>query len=156
LFAFLQTLAFPGAYAQAGLIGDGIDAPAWFFILWHTTFPLSLILYALSKDKGVTTNPPSGSIGANITGTIACVLAATAALTWLAADGVKYLPSLYVNVVRQTLFASYIDIFLWAVNIVTFVSLFVRRRTVLDFWLVIVLFAWWPNFLVAAFYTVAL
>jgi len=57
-------------------------------------------------------------------------------------------------VVRQTLFASYIDIFLWAVNIVTFVSLFVRRRTVLDFWLVIVLFAWWPNFLVAAFYTV--
>ena len=32
--------------------------------------------------------------------------------------------------------------------------LFVRRRTVLDFWLMIVLFAWWPNFLVAAFYTV--
>jgi signal transduction histidine kinase len=154
LFAFIQTLAFPGAYSPTALIGDGLNSAAWFFVLWHTTFPLSLILYALSKDKGVTTNPPSGSIGANITGTIVCVLAATAALTWLAADGVKYLPSLYVNVVRQTLFASYIDIFLWAVNIVTFVSLFVRRRTVLDFWLVIVLFAWWPNFLVAAFYTV--
>jgi signal transduction histidine kinase len=154
LFAFMQTLAFPGAYSPTALIGDGPNSAAWFFVLWHTTFPLSLILYALSKDKGVTTNLPGGSIGVNIAGTIACVLAATAALTWLVSDGVKYLPSLYVNVVQQTLFASYIDIFLWAVNIVTFVSLFFRRRTVLDFWLIIVLLAWWPNFLVAAFYTV--
>src|SRR5262249_54447038 len=38
-FAFLQTLAFPGAYAPGGLIGDGIDTPAWFFLLWHTAFP---------------------------------------------------------------------------------------------------------------------
>jgi signal transduction histidine kinase len=153
-FAFLQTLAFPGAYSPTALIGDGTNSAAWFFALWHTTFPLSLMLYALLKDEGVTTNLPRRSIGFNITSTIACVLTATAALTWLAVDGIKYLPTLYVNLVQQTLFASYIDIFLWTLNIVTFVMLFVRRRSVLDFWLMIVLFAWWPNFLVAAFYTV--
>ena len=154
LFAFVQTLAFPGAYAPTALVGDGINSAAWFFVLWHTTFPLSLVLYALTKDKGVAANLTGGSIGRNIASTIAYVLAATAALTWLVVDGFKYLPNLYVNLAQQTLFASYVDIFLWAVNIITFVLLFVRRRTVLDFWLMIVLFAWWPNFLVAAFYTV--
>jgi len=154
LFAFVQTLAFPGAYALTALVGDGINSAAWFFVLWHTTFPLSLVLYALTKDKGVAANLTGGSIGRNIASTIAYVLAATAALTWLVVDGFKYLPNLYVNLAQQTLFASYVDIFLWAVNIITFVLLFVRRRTVLDFWLMIVLFAWWPNFLVAAFYTV--
>jgi signal transduction histidine kinase len=154
LFAFIQTLAFPGAYAPTALIGDGTNSAAWFFVLWHTTFPLSLLLYALTKDEGVAANLTSGSIGRHIASTIACVLAATAALTWLVVDGFKYLPNLYVNLAQQTLFASYVDIFLWAVNIITFVLLFARRRTVLDFWLMIVLFAWWPNFLVAAFYTV--
>lgn len=154
LFAFLQTLAFPGAYSPTALIGDGINSAAWFFVLWHTTFPLSLMLYAVLRDKSVATNLSSVSIGFNVGGTIACVLAATIVLTWLAIDGIKYLPTLYVNLAQQTLFASSIDIFLWAVNIVTFVVLFVNRRTVLDFWLMIVLLAWWPNFIVAAFYTV--
>jgi signal transduction histidine kinase len=131
-----------------------IDSAAWFFVLWHTTFPLSLLLYALTKDEGVAANLTSGSIGRNIASTIACVLAATAALTWLVVDGIKYLPNLYLNLAQQTLFASYVDILLWAVNIIAFALLFVRRRTVLDFWLMIVLFAWWPNFSVAAFYTV--
>jgi Membrane-associated sensor, integral membrane domain len=36
LFAFTQTLAFPGAYSASGLIGDGTNSPAWLFVLWHT------------------------------------------------------------------------------------------------------------------------
>jgi hypothetical protein len=31
-FAFLQTLAFPGGYAPAGLIGDGPNSPAWIYV----------------------------------------------------------------------------------------------------------------------------
>ena len=49
-FAFLQTLAFPGGYAPAGLIGDGPNSPAWIYVLWHTTFPAAILVYALSKD----------------------------------------------------------------------------------------------------------
>src|ERR1700742_1664596 len=49
-FAFLQTLAFPGGYAPAGLIGDGPNSPAWIYVLWHTTFPAAILIYALSKD----------------------------------------------------------------------------------------------------------
>ena len=50
-FAFLQTLAFPGGYAPAGLIGDGPNTPAWIYVLWHTTFPAAILAYALAKDK---------------------------------------------------------------------------------------------------------
>src|SRR5207244_13098945 len=48
-FALLQTLAFPGAYAPAVLIGDELNTPAWFFVLWHTTFPTAILVYALAK-----------------------------------------------------------------------------------------------------------
>jgi hypothetical protein len=31
LFAFIQTLAFPGAYSPTGVIGDGLNSVAWLF-----------------------------------------------------------------------------------------------------------------------------
>src|SRR5436190_1365804 len=52
--AFLQTLSFPGGYAPDGIIGDGTNTPAWFFVLWHTTFALSILAYALFKNKNDT------------------------------------------------------------------------------------------------------
>jgi hypothetical protein len=52
LFAFIQTLAFPGAYSPTGVIGDGLNSASWFFVLWHTTFPLALIVYVFTKDSG--------------------------------------------------------------------------------------------------------
>jgi Membrane-associated sensor, integral membrane domain len=81
LFAFIQTLAFPGAYSPTGLIGDGINSAAWLFVLWQTTFPLAVIVYALSKDTGDATSLSDGSTGGTIASTIACVFAATAGLT---------------------------------------------------------------------------
>ena len=60
-FAFLQTRAFPGAYAPAGLIGDPLNTPAWFFVLWHTTFPTAIFVYALSKNSKTATTLPSGA-----------------------------------------------------------------------------------------------
>jgi signal transduction histidine kinase len=153
LFAFIQTLAFPGAYSPTGLIGDGINSASWIFGFWHTAFPLALIVYALTKDRGKLADPSGGSIGVSIVGAIAFVLTATAALTWLAAVGVRYLPPMYLNTLQQTPLARHLNIFLWAINLTAFVLLFIRRRTVLDIWLTVVLFAWWPNFFVAIFDT---
>src|SRR5258708_37053356 len=51
--AFLQTLSFPGGYAPGGIIGDGYNTPAWFFVLWHTPLALSIFAYALLKDRNV-------------------------------------------------------------------------------------------------------
>jgi signal transduction histidine kinase len=45
------------------------------------------------------------------------------------------------------------DVFLWLLSAVAFVLLFNRRRTILGLWLLVILFAWWPNFLLPIFTT---
>ena len=89
LFAFIQTLAFPGAYSPTGIIEDGLNSAAWFFVLWHTTFPLALIVYVFTKESGARLS--KGSTPVTITSTLACVLAAAAGLTWLATHATQYL-----------------------------------------------------------------
>ena len=57
LFAFLQTLAFPGAYAPSGLIGDPLSSAPYLFFLWHIAFPLAVTVYALSDDRPRANDP---------------------------------------------------------------------------------------------------
>jgi signal transduction histidine kinase len=153
LFAFMQTLAFPGAYSANGLFGDGVNTAAWLFVLWHTSFSISIIVYALLKNMGEPAGLSRASAGRIIAAALACIGALTAALTWVAAVGATYLPNIYQNTVQQTSFAANLNLFLWLLSLVALVLLFIRRRTVLDTWLLVVLIAWWPNFLVAIFFT---
>src|SRR6478752_5360728 len=106
LFAFLQTLAFPGAYAPAGLIGDPLSSAPYLFCLWHVAFPVAVIVYALSDDRPRTNDPPGRSTKATIAITIACTLVLTAGLTWAVTAGARYLPSLFVDQTRQAPTAS--------------------------------------------------
>jgi hypothetical protein len=151
LLAFLQTLAFPRAYSATGLIGDGIDSAGWLFVLWQTTFLLSVIVYALLKDVDEVAAPARESTTVTVAVTIACVLTATVGLTWIVTQSAGHLPRLYSGVATQTAFASGLDALLWLLSIAAVVLLFVRRRTILDLWLIVILLAWWPNFVVAIF-----
>jgi signal transduction histidine kinase len=149
-FAFLQTLAFPGAYAPAGLIGDANTA-AWMFVLWHATFPTAILAYALSKDVTGVVTLRDRSTMTPIVITVVCVLAVIAGLTWIVTAKTEYLPSFYTTDVRlQTRFGNQVNfaLSLWVATALA-VLLF-RRRTILDLWLMVTLLAWMPNFLVAA------
>lgn len=155
LFAFAQTFAFPGAYAAAGLIGDGRNTAAWLFVLWHTAFSVAVLIYALSKDRSaVATTQPGGPPIATIIATLAGAIAATAILTYMASALPAFLPNLYEGVIYQTRWATVANIYLWALNSAALAVLWIRRRTILDLWLMVTLFAWWPNFLTATFFTV--
>jgi signal transduction histidine kinase len=155
LFAFVQTLAFPGAYSATGLIGDGVNSAAWLFVLWHTTFDLAVIAYALLKDADDAVSLyVKSSPATTIRSTIAYIVGITAVLTWVVTEGTGYLPALYVGLSEQTRLASGMDAFLWLLSIAAFVLLFVRRRTILDLWLLVILLAWWPNFILPIFVTV--
>ena len=152
LFAFIQTLAFPGAYSATGLFGDALNSANWLFVAWHTTFPLGVIVYALSKDADEATIPTGGSTTFTIVITLACVLVGTALLTWLATAGAGNLPSMYLSTNnRQTVFSNSANVFLLVLSGAAVVLLFVRRRTILDLWLIVVLLAWWPHFIVSIF-----
>jgi signal transduction histidine kinase len=152
LFAFLQTLVFPGGYSPTGLFGDGRDSSAWLFVFWHTCFPLALVIYALLKDR-----PPSKSgksLVITLGAAISWVVLAFAALAWIAIAGTKYLPSIYAGGdTQQTLLANFLNLFMWLWGITALVVLFVRRSTVLDLWLMVTLCAWMPNFAAATVMT---
>ena len=132
LFAFLQTLAFPGAYAPAGLIGDKLNSPGWLFVLWHTSFPVAAIVYTLLKGADETVKQFHLSAKGTIAVTLAFIAIVTAGLTWVATAGAGHLPSLYSNELSQTPFANYVNVYLSLTSAAALVLLYVRRRTVLD------------------------
>src|SRR5215510_920366 len=154
LFAFLQTLAFPDAYGPGVLIGDPLSSAGWLYSFWHTLFPLAVIVYTLSKDAGDAVQRPGRSTAVTIAITIACVVIATAGLTWVATGGAKYLPSLYETATKQAPFARIVAIYLALLTTIALALLFVRRHTILDQWLILTLLGWLPSFLVAVTFTV--
>jgi hypothetical protein len=145
LFAFLQTFAFPGAYAPAGLIGDPLSTAGYLFCLWHTAFPLSVIVYALFKDTAKSTNVSDISTPGAIRIAVTCVLALTAGLTWAVTAGAEYLPNIFVNTTKQAPFASYLTGSIWLLTAAALGLLFARKRTVLAVWLMVTLFATLPD-----------
>jgi signal transduction histidine kinase len=150
-FAFLQTLAFPGGYAPAGLIGDGNNSAAWFFVLWHTTFLGAVLLYGISKERERSFFPARGSIRMRIARTIVCALVAVGCLSWVVTGGIDHLPKFYSNnAILQTRLGNQVNLTLCSLAIAALATLFARRRTLLDLWLMVMLLAWIPNFLMAA------
>ena len=149
-FAFLQTLAFPGGYAPAGLIGDGPNSPAWIYVLWHTAFPAAILVYALSKDDPANTVSPGRPAKRAIAFTIFGALLVVAVLTWIVTTKTQYLPSFYTTDVRfQTPLGNQINLTLLFWGSAVLAVLAFRRRTILDLWLMVTLLAYTPNFLVA-------
>jgi PAS domain S-box-containing protein len=153
LFAVLHTLAFPGAYGSGVVIGDELSSAGWLFLCWHTTFPLTVIVYTLAKDAGEAADGSGRATRAAIGITIACVVAVTAGLTWGATAGAAYLPRLFKNTIEQEPLARVGEVFVMLLNTTAIVLLFIRRRTILDQWLIVTLFAWLPGLGVASFFT---
>jgi signal transduction histidine kinase len=142
LFAFLQTLAFPGAYAANGLIGDPLISTVYLFCLWHIALPTAVLVYALSTDTGASAGK-STTITIGIT--VVSVLAVTAVLTWVVTAGAKYLPPTFVDGTRQAPITSYMTGFIWLFSVAALLVLFKYKRTSLAVWLMVTIFATLPD-----------
>ncbi len=125
LFAFMQTLAFPDAYGPGVLIGDPLNSAGWLYTFWHTAFPVAVIVYTLSKNAGDAVQRSSRTTGVIIGSTIACVVMATAGLSWIATAGAEYLPSLYETSTQQAPFARLVAVYLALLTTIAFALLFV-------------------------------
>ncbi|HEV2171134.1 MAG TPA: MASE4 domain-containing protein, partial [Candidatus Binatus sp.] len=152
LFAFLHILAFPGTYGSDSLIGDGANTLSWLFNSWNTLFPVTIIAYALSKDAGAAVGRSLRSIWVDIGVTVACVVVTTAVLTWVAVEAAEHLPALQQGG-HRTLFQLHFSAARALLNVAAFVLLFVRRRTILDQWLLVTLLAWMPILVEAIWFT---
>ena len=135
-------LTFPGVFAPSGLLGAGLQSTSWLYILWHAGFPMFVIAYALLKDADPAKRLWQGSAGAAILSSVAMTAAVVCAATFLVTAGDPLLPRLMLDTVRLSTLWLYAAGSLALLSVLALIVLWVRRRSVLDLWLMVVMCAY--------------
>lgn len=140
LIVIPHALTFPGAFAPTGLLGAGLQSTVWLYIFWHVGSPLAVIVYALLKDADNGTSMSRRSPIAVGGWSVAVVIAIVCGLTWIATAGDWLLPRVFLDRVQMnrnlsSLFGGLIIL----LNVVALALLWLRRRSVLDLWLMVML-----------------
>jgi len=140
LSLFPWILAFPGVLAPMGLIG-GLQSTAWLYALWHGGFSMFVIAYALSKDSDPAEGMRQGSARAAIMWSVALTAALVGGATLLVTVGDALLPRLMVDTVHlSTLWFDAAGCMAF-LSVLALLVLWLRRRSVLDLWLMVVMCA---------------
>jgi signal transduction histidine kinase len=134
-------LTFPGVFAPTGVFG-GLQSTAWLYIFWHAGFPMFVIAYALSKDANLNNRLSRGSAGAAILASAAMTAGLVCAAAFLAAAENALLPRLMLDAVRLSALWFYAAAGAALVSALALSVLWVRRRSILDLWLMVVMCAY--------------
>jgi signal transduction histidine kinase len=124
-------LTFPGAFAPSGLLGAGLSTTAWLFIFWHLELPVSVIGYAYLIDERRALTRSAIYLSVIFVIGLAC------ALTWIVVVYDDALPALFVDQVGFTAWANRVTSIDFAISVVALVVLWLRRKSVLDLWLIV-------------------
>jgi signal transduction histidine kinase len=154
LIVIPHALTFPGAFSPTGLLGAGLQSTAWLYYFWHAGAPLAVIGYVLLKDAdnraGMSQRSPAAVIGWSM----ALVILIVCILTWIAVEADTFLPRIMAGSIEANrAVLAQIGLLITALNAVALVLLWLRRRSVLDLWLMVMCCAWLAETLVTAFVT---
>jgi signal transduction histidine kinase len=137
LMALPWMLTFPGAFAPTGLLGAGLHTTSWIYVLWHGGLPLFVLAYVLLKDQ----DHPVRSTSVAILSSVCLTVVTVAGITILVTAGQTFLPPINNDPIHgsntQEILLR-IDLLLAGVAIL---ALWLRARSVLDLWLMIVMCA---------------
>jgi signal transduction histidine kinase len=136
-----HALTFPGAFSPTGLLGAGLQTTAWLYWFWHLLFPVALLVYGLMKDEKPVPGPAQASSLAVIGRCVALVVALVCGLTLLATAGNDYMPRLSAERVSFTPANDVLGAAATLVCVSALAVLGLRRRSLLDQWLMIVALA---------------
>jgi signal transduction histidine kinase len=146
------TLTFPGIFTPGGLLGAGLrQSTHWLYILWHAGFPMLVLGYALLKDADPAKRMWQGSVGAAILSSVAATAAVVVAATFLVTAGDAQLPRIALDPVRFSLLWFYAAGGLALLSLLALIVLWIRRRSVLDLWLMVVMCAYLTEFFLISF-----
>jgi signal transduction histidine kinase len=135
-------LAFPGVLAPNGVVG-GLQTSAHLYLLWHCGFPLFVIGYALSKDEHTSALFSPKQVRSAILRSVALTAAVAAALAILCIRGTVLLPRIMLDqyrFVHEWLYVVGAPIA--ALCTLALLVLWLRRRSILDLFLMVVLCAY--------------
>jgi signal transduction histidine kinase len=135
-------LTFPGVFTPGGLLGAGLQTTNWLYILWHAGFPMFVIAYALLKDADPTKGVWRGSAGAAILSSVAVTAAIVCAATFIVTAGEAHLPRTMLDPLHFSTLRIYIAGYQVLLSVAALIVLWVRRRSVLDLWLMVVMCAY--------------
>jgi signal transduction histidine kinase len=132
-------LTFPGAFTETGLLGAGLQTNGWISSFWVAGYPLAALCYAMLKDRVPGVLVSRGSSRTAVGVSVAVSIAIVFALTWIATAGEPYLPKIFVDRTRSAVSLRYFGALLLLLNSVALCLLWLRRRSVLGLWLMVVL-----------------
>lgn len=134
-------LALPGVFSPGELVGAGLQSGLWIGMMPRVGFPLFVIAYALLKDANPTMRAPEHSPSSAIAASLVIVPAAVCAATILLIAYDALLPRIMLD---PTHFSSLFGPLTAATVLLIFTTLVVvwyKRRSVLDLWLIVVMWA---------------
>jgi signal transduction histidine kinase len=135
-------LTFPGVFTPGGLLGAGLQTTNSLYTLWHAGFPMFVIAYALLKDADPARRLWQGSAGAAILASVAMTAAVVCAATFLVTAGDALLPRISLDPLHFSTLWTYIAGCLVLLSVLALIVLWIRRRSVLDLWLMVVMCAY--------------
>jgi signal transduction histidine kinase len=135
-------LTFPGVFTPGGLLGAGLQTTDWLYITWQVGFPVSVIAYAQLKDADETKEVWAGSTTAAILSSVAMTAVAVCAATFVATAGHALLPPDMLDPVHFSTLRLYIAGFQFLLCVLALIVLWVRKHSVLDLWLMVVMCAY--------------
>jgi len=136
------TLTFPGVFAPGGLLGAGLQSTNWLYVLRYAAFPTFVMAYTFLKDDGSPERLWERPVGVTILSSIAISAAVVSVVTIGVTAGNDYLPRISIDPVHFSSLWLYLagSLILW--NGLALIFLWLRRRSVLDLWLMVVVCAY--------------
>jgi signal transduction histidine kinase len=134
-------LTFPGMFVAAPEIG-GLQSAAWVYVVWHCGFPLFVLGYAIAKDaspddRTSRSSAPPAAIAWSVASTVGLV--SVIALVCIADE--PALPHIMLDPLRFSAEWPYlVGAPIALASISAIVVLWSRRRSMLDLWLMVVMF----------------
>jgi signal transduction histidine kinase len=143
LMVIPYAMTFPGVFAPTGLLGADLQSAVWLYIVWHVASPLSIIVYELFKDPNDRKTPLSNeSVRTQIVLSIAIVISAVCALTWIVTAQHDLLPRLYLDRTHLNAIANFAAACVATLCALALALLWIRGSSVLDLWLMVTVSAW--------------
>jgi signal transduction histidine kinase len=135
-------LTFPGVFTPGGLLGAGLQTTSWLYTLWHAGFAMFVIAYSLLRDADPAKRLWRGSAAAAILLSVAATAAVVWALTFIVIAGDALLPRINLDPVHFSTVWLYIAGCLALLSVLAVMLLWIRRHSVLDLWLMVVMSAY--------------
>ena len=132
-------LSFPGVFAALG-IDAGLQGTAAVAALRRIGFPLFVLVYAVTRNRETTAGDWAVPVERPVVLTVAAVVLAVSALGWLMVEGNVVLPRLMRDTRDVAALWRFVPATAIALQLFGFAILAAKRQSVLDLWVMVVLF----------------